>query len=142
MPVTLIGQIGAVCLVLAVTFAMLKGDEPERIGGGSLALTWFASMLIQGAGNWNGTDWGLFALDLVLLAILCGLAWKSSRAWPAWACGLQLLVIMSHIMTLTDVRPPIEAFYIVFNMAGFGVMLALAIGTFWAWQDRRAAEMK
>ena len=35
---TLYSQIGAAVMVVVVAFAFLKGDEPERIGGGAYAL--------------------------------------------------------------------------------------------------------
>jgi len=30
----------------------------------------------------------------------------------------------------------------VMNMAGYGVLIAIGVGTFWAWQDRRAANLE
>ena len=41
-------------------------------------------------------------------------------------------------MIMLNLRTPISAFYTVVNMTGYGIMLAIAIGTFWAWQERRA----
>jgi len=35
-----------------------------------------------------------------------------------------------------------NAFYTVTNLAAYGVMVSLAVGTFWAWQDRRAANLE
>lgn len=142
MPETLFGQIGAVFMVATCAFALLKGDEPERVGGGVFALTWFATLLIQRDGDLYSVQWGIFYLDLVLLAVFAGLAWKSHRAWPVWACAFQLLSVMGHIMNMTDMRPSIAAFYAVINLAAYGVMACLAVGTFWAWQDRRAAGLE
>jgi hypothetical protein len=34
------------------------------------------------------------------------------------------------------------AFYTVLNLAGYGILAAIAVGTFWAWQDRRAAGLE
>jgi hypothetical protein len=44
-------------------------------------------------------------------------------------------------MTL-DIRPSISSYYTVINLAGYGVLVALAVGTFWAWQERRAAGLE
>lgn len=142
MPETLFGQIGAVFMVATCAFALLKGDEPERIGGSVFALAWFASLLIQGDGDLYDLQWGIFYLDLALLAVFAGLTWKSRRAWPVWACAFQLLAVTGHIMNLTDLRPSMNAFYTVTNLAAYGVMVSLAVGTFWAWQDRRAANLE
>jgi hypothetical protein len=34
------------------------------------------------------------------------------------------------------------AFYTILNLAGYGVLLAIGLGTFWAWQERRAAGLE
>lgn len=142
MPETIIGQIGAAFMIAVCAFALLKGDEPERIGGSMFALAWFASLLIQGDGELYDIQWGIFYLDLVLLAVFAGLSWKSRRAWPVWACAFQLLAVMGHIMNMTDMRPPVASFLAVVNLSAYGVMACLAVGTFWAWQDRRAAGLE
>ena len=49
---------------------------------------------------------------------------------------------MSHIVYLFDVRPPIAAFYTVLNLSSYGILLTIGIGTFWAWQERRAAGLE
>ena len=142
MPETIYGQIGAVFMVATCAFALLKGDEPERIGGSVFALIWFASILVQSDGDLHSVQWGIFYLDLVLLAVFAGLVWKSRRAWTVWASAFQLLTVMGHIMNMTDLRPSIAAFYAVNNLAAYGIMACLAAGTFWAWQDRRAAGLE
>jgi hypothetical protein len=142
MPDTIIGQIGAVFMIAGCAFALLKGDEPERIAGGLFSLAWFASLLIQGDGELYDVQWGIFYLDLTMLTVLATLTWKSRRAWPVWACAFQLLAVTGHVMNMTDMRPPIAAFYAAINLSGLGVIASLAVGTFWAWQDRRAAGLE
>lgn len=139
---TLASQVGAVMAVAVVTFAFLKGDEPERLGAGAYVLGLFASLLVQDDGQLYGTQWGLLAIDSLFFAVCAGIAWKSRRSWPVWVCALQSLTIMSHILTTVDLRPSSAAFIAVINLASYGVMVALAVGTFWAWQDRRAAGLE
>lgn len=135
---TLASQIGAVIAVCVTAFAFLKGDEPERIGAGAYILGFLASLLVQDTGQLHGTNWFLMAIDVAMLTALAGLAWKTERAWPVWACALQSVIVLSHIMTIIDVRPPLYAFYAVINMASYGLLVSIAVGTFWAWQDRVA----
>ena len=129
-------------MVAVATFAFLKGDDPERIGAGGYLLAWFASLLTQGDGKLYDVQWGMFAIDMAVLAVFGGIAWKSHRAWPIWATALQLLVVMSHVMIMIDLRTPIASFYAVLNLAGYAILLCIAIGTFWAWQERRAAGLE
>ncbi len=139
---TLYSQVGAVFTVLVVAFAFLKGDEPEKIGAGAYAMGWVASMLVQDDGNLHGVQWSMLAVDVAMLSVLGGLVWKSRRAWTVWATALQLLVIASHAMMLIDRRPPVSAYYFVINLAAYGLLVAIAVGTFWAWQERRAAGLE
>ncbi len=139
---TLASQIGFAIAVLVTAFAFLKGDEPERVGAGAYMLGLFASQLVQDTGATGGVQWPLMAIDAVFLAVCVGLAWKSRRAWPVWVCALQSLVVMSHLLTLVDLRPPPAAFFTVLNLAGYGILVAMAVGTFWAWQERRAAGLE
>jgi len=81
-------------------------------------------------------------IDMIMLGVWVALAWKSRRSWPVWAAALQSLVSVSHVLTLVDIRPPASAFIAVINLASVGILLALAIGTFWAWQERRAAGLE
>lgn len=137
---TLYSQIGAAIAVVVVAFAFLRGDEPERVGAGAYVLGLLASLLVQDDSQLYGPQWGLFAVDLVMLAVYAALAWKSRRSWPVWASGLQSLAVMSHLLTVIDARPPSAAFYAVVNLASYGILLALALGVRRAWRDARAAE--
>lgn len=136
---TLYSQIGFAVVVAVAAFAFLKGDEPERVGAGAYLVAMLASLLVQNDSRLYGPQWGMMAVDVVMLAIYAGLAWKSRRAWPIWGVALQSLTVMIHLMTAIDPRPPIAAFYAVMNLAGYGILAAIAAGTFAAWQDRRAA---
>lgn len=136
---TLSSQIGAGIAALVVVFAFVKGDEPERLGAGAYGLSLLASLLVQDASTTDRTQWGLFAIDLIMLAVYGGLAWKSRRSWPVWASALQALIVTSHLLMVANLRPTIDAFYAAINLASYGIMVALAVGTFWAWQERRAA---
>lgn len=135
---TVYSQVGAAISVLILAFAFLKGDEPERIGGGAYLLGWFASLLVQDDSRLHHTQWGLMAVDVLMLSVFAALAWKSRRAWPVWACAFQALTVMSHILTMVDMRPPLASFYVVINLASLGILAALGAGTAQAWRDRRA----
>lgn len=139
---TLPTQIGAALTVAVGLFAFWKGDEPEKIGAGSYVFLWFATILIQKDRGISNLPWSMFALDTIMLVVLGALAWKSRRTWPVWASALQLLAVASHVMVFVDLRPSMTAFYTVLNIASYGVLLCIAVGSFWAWQERRAAGLE
>ncbi|KQY96636.1 hypothetical protein [Brevundimonas sp. Root1423] len=135
---TTYSQILTGLIVLVVSFALIKGDEPERIGGAAYALIMIAGVMTWEGGNVSLPAWGPMALDMLLLAVLVGLAFHSRRAWPVWAAAFQALIVTSHVMLAVDLRPPADAVAAVNNLANYGVLIAMAVGTFWAWQERRA----
>lgn len=139
---TIYSQVLLAVIVLSVGFALVKGDEPERLGAASYALVVLASVMIRDDSSLSLPRWGPMALDIVLLLIFGGIAWQSRRSWPLWAAAFQALIVTGHVMVVADLRPPGDAFAAVNNLANYGLLIALAIGTFWAWQERRAAGLK
>ncbi len=140
---TLYSQIGLLPMVLVGILAFTKGDEPERLAMGAYLLGWMAGMLLQDDGDLHA-NWqpALFALDVAMLMVFGGITWKFRRSWPIWAASLQLIIVMSHIVILFDFRPGMSAFYTVMNLASYGILLSIALGSFWAWQERRAAGLE
>lgn len=137
---TLHSQIGAGIAIFVVGFAFVAGGETERIGAGAYILSLLASLLVQQRAGFD-LDWTLMIIDVGMLAVYAGLTWKSHRAWPVWASALQALVVTSHVLKLMNVTPTAMAFTAVINLASYGILLALAVGTFWAWQEKRAASL-
>ena len=138
---TIYSQVGTAVTVLVVAFAFLKGDEPERLGAAAIVIVVLATIVIPESSGLSFPRWGLMSLDTVLLAVFAGLAWHSRRAWPVWAAGFQALIVTGHVLIIANLRPPSNAFATVINMSNYGLLIALAVGTFWAWQERRAANM-
>lgn len=135
-------QIGAAFVVLVCGFAFLKGDEPERIWAGAYILGWFASLLVQDNVASFPARMIFIGIDVVMLVVLVGLVWKARRSWPTWAAACQLIVVMSHLVAFTDLQSTQAAVITVISLAGYGVLVSLAIGTFWAWQERVAAGLE
>lgn len=140
---TLWSQIGLLPALLVGIFAFWKGGEAERLGMGAWILGWMAGMLLQQDGNlYQGFQFGLFVLDIVMLAVFAALTWRYRRSWPIWAGAFQLVILTSHIAFPLAKAASMTAFYTVLNVAGYGILAAIAVGTFWAWQDRRAAGLE
>lgn len=139
---TIYSQLVLVTAVLVVAFAFIKGDETERMGGAAYAMVFLAVVMIKGDTSLSLPRWGPMALETVLLVVFVGLAWQSRRTWPVWAASFQALIVTGYVLVALNLRPPPNAVAAVINMANYGLLGALAVGTFWAWQERRALELK
>ena len=140
---TLYVRLALLPMVVVAIFAFMKGDEPERLGMGAYLLGWLAALLLQDDGQlYKNFQWPMFVLDFSMAATFAYVVWQWRRTWTVWALAIQLLVVMSHVVFLFDVRPPIAAFYTVLNLSSYGILTTIGVGTFWAWQERRAAGLE
>jgi hypothetical protein len=140
--VTIYSQLILVTAALAVTFAFWKGDEPERMAAGAYALVFIGALMTPDSGDLSVPQRSLMAMDSVLLAAFVGLALHSRRTWLVWASAFQALIVTGHVLVAAHLRPPSDAFAAVINMSNYALLVALAVGTFWAWQERRAAGLE
>jgi hypothetical protein len=138
---TIYSQIVLAVAVLVVAFAFWKGDEPERMGAGAYAIVVLATTMIKGSASLSLPRWGVMGTEMVLLAVFIGIAWHSRRGWPVWAASFQALIVTGHVLVAANLRPAPNAVATVINLSNYGILIALAVGTFWAWQERRAAHM-
>lgn len=138
---TLYSQIGAILWLGVCAFALLKGDQPERVAGGALVIAWLATLAVHRDTvpiGYASTALLVMAVDVGLLLLLLGLSWRTDRNWPIWAAAFQSIVVLVHIVTLVDLRIRAIAYLSAQTVGTYGVLISLAIGTFWAWQTREA----
>lgn len=129
----------AVVVVAACGFAFAKGGRTERVFAAAYMISWLAVLACQAHPLFDDLfPWIVFGIDIALLGVYAALAWRGP-SWVVWATALQALGVASHIMNLFVVAPSVDAFYTVINLIGYGSMIALAVGTFWAWQERKAS---
>ncbi|CAN7227342.1 hypothetical protein [Brevundimonas sp. LjRoot202] len=138
---TIYSQLVAAAAVLVVLFGFWKGDEPERLGCGAYALVFLGALMVPESYDLGVAQWSVMAMDGVLLAVFLGLFFHSRRAWLVWASAFQALIVTVHILVAANLRPHYGAFAAAYNMSNYAVLIAMAVGTFWAWQERRAATM-
>ena len=138
---TIYSQLVLAAAVLVFSFALWKGDEPERMGAAAYALVYLGALMTPDSGNLSVPQWSLMAMDVVMLAVFIGLALHSRRSWLVWASAFQALIVTGHFLVAANLRPPSNAFATVINMSTYGLLIAMAVGTFWVWQERRVSSM-
>lgn len=133
--------IGAIFMVGMALFAFLKGGRPERLGAGAYLFAWFATIVMQESSGFRGVPLGMFLIDATLLCVFIAIAWRYRQSWPVWVCGLQLIVVMAHIMAFTGQAVSVSSLYTIMNLTGYLIIASIIAGTFYAWQERRAAAL-
>lgn len=138
MPEIVIAYASFAIVLAAAIFGFLKGDEPERIGAGAYALATFSTLLLQDEARLHEPQAALILIDAVMLVVYGALAWRSRRAWPAWAAAAQSVAVMAHGLMLANSGPSTLAFHEVVRLAGVAALSILCVGIVQAWRDRLA----
>ena len=89
--------------------------------------------------RWFDPQWGVFAIDLALLAVLLWLSLATDRVWVLFITAFQLLSVVTHLAILVDhsVAPlPYRRGLVIWSYLS---LVALAWG---AWQARRTTQVR
>ena len=128
-------------MLIMGALAFTVGGRPEKIGTGAYILAWLGTLAVHTYFPTRGIQWGMLAMDSAALIVFGALVWKSKRSWPVWACALQLLIVASHVMLIAYLPTPMLSFYTVVNLTAYGILIAIGFGIFFAWHEKRMAEM-
>lgn len=140
MPESVIAHAGFALVVLITIVGFLKGDEPERVGAGAYALALFSTLLLREQDQMDRFQFALILIDAAMLVVYGALAWKSRRAWPAWAAAVQTVAVTAHVLMIVRPGPSIPTLYEVVGLAHVAALGVLCIGVVQAWRDRAVAE--
>lgn len=90
-------QIGFLALVLATLWAAFRqGGMLERQVAVVLVIAALSSAFVQDA-NFQQIERGVLFIDVLILVYLAFVAIKTSKKWPAFACGFHICAVLTHI---------------------------------------------
>lgn len=81
--------------------AVWRGRDSERLAATGVLAGWALSMVVARSRS-NDTQWGIFAVDALLLLLFLWLALRSRRFWPLFVAAFQLLMVLTHFASILD----------------------------------------
>ena len=113
-------------VVCCVAFAI--GRWPERASSVALALNWIGCALGQDRRPHHHGQPVQLALDIVLTAFLLLLTAACNRTWLLWMSACVLLVVLTHLAVLLDLRFGQWTYITAYYVWSIGVLLSLGVG--------------
>lgn len=119
-------------LQLAVSgYAWWRGGHPERL---------VAVMLLAAAGatvlayspfqrRFVSVEYGVLAVDLVLLVTLCAIALYANRYWPLGIASLHLAAMIAHLGKLLEYSMSGWGYAFLLKLWAYPMLLTLVLGT-------------
>jgi len=133
---SVVTQLGAFAIAAVCLYAFVMGTWRERFG----AVIFSAAYVLTVGFGVTSTDH--IAAYLLVADVICLLGfyiacWKAQHPWPQWALLGQIICVAVDILTLLQFGIGRTVFLVVQTAAGWGVLLALLIGTIAAAKARR-----
>jgi hypothetical protein len=125
--------------VASCVYAVGRGGLPERIAGIALLVAYVLSLTAtQGSVHrFHAFEWGLFAIDLFLLAILVYLAHVAQRFWPLWMSAMQVISVLSHLPPAIKENILPWAYREAVSLWSYPMLGLLFAATYWHQQRQR-----
>jgi hypothetical protein len=128
-PDSIFSVIFGACLVASAVFAFIFGAKPERIGGGLLLASYAATIAIRTLSGASVPTFGWVAVDLTLAIGFGALAWRYNLFWAGVAAVFSTLLVAFEGSRAFNFPLSPYAYFSVLNLAGYGVVFAVAAGT-------------
>lgn len=139
MPQTLLSLIGLLAIVAVCTFTAVLGSRRGKVAALAVLASVVVSTVVQRlAANWDPV-WPLTAVDVLLLAILAGLAWRPRRGWPVWAVALQGLTVAIDLLRAAEIGMEPYTYLTAVNLSTYGLVAVIAYAGWAGRRGRRAS---
>ena len=119
---------GAAVVAVSCLAAVFRGGRAERLAALVFTLAYLLSVFAQDLHRFADPRVTVFAVDVVMLAFLVALAFRSDRWWVLFAAGFQGLAVLVHIAIIIDERVLGFAYSVGLNLTGYLVFGALTVG--------------
>lgn len=119
-------------LLLAIVYALVRGDKPERYAALMYMIAFAASALSAQLGSdlYHAINWGIVAIDIALAVSLGALALRANRYWTLWATSIQIVAIFAHLAKLLVPEIAAMAYEITLLVWSYAAIPVLMIATY------------
>jgi hypothetical protein len=119
-----------VMLYSSLAYAALLGGKTGKVGA---VIFFMANLLSVWATRinpeWAGTAYAVFMVDALCMVALMFLAFLSSRYWPIWALGLQIVTVATHCTTVIDPSILPASYQAIVAFWSIPILLIMVLGT-------------
>jgi hypothetical protein len=112
-------------------YALWRGGRPERFVAIIMLLGSFLSIPAAHmvATIWQSPEFGILAVDLVVLALLIFLLLLSDRFWPIWITAIQFVSVAIHFAVMVELTIVPRAYAMAQGFWAYPMLIVLMIGT-------------
>lgn len=135
---SLIPWISFAVAALICGFAIWKGDRWIRFVAIVYLAGWIATPFVAVRDPLQA-DWGIMAVDVVVMILLVWASIRARRLWSAFAAACQMMSVASHVVSIIDLRIYIATLIAGLTLLSYGVLVALLVATLVSLRRRRVA---
>lgn len=123
-----------IVLVAACSYAGWQGGWPERAGAAIMVAGSILTPVMASHTEWRSPEYGIFIVDLLMLAAFVNLALYCDRFWPIWVTSFHLIAVTIHVAKLAEPSVAALAYANAAAFWAYPMLVILAVGT---WNHRR-----
>jgi hypothetical protein len=131
--------VGPAALAGLAVAALTRGGLEERLATGGLIANVVLTRFLRDY-SWPHVQWTAFALDILFLALLFGIALRSARYWPLAATAFQLLAVITHIAMMVDRTVHPWAYISAIVIWTYLLITTLSVAVWNSWRTKRYSE--
>jgi hypothetical protein len=120
-----------ILLIGSSGYALWRGGAPERIVALALLGAFAATLLSYTAlaQRFTSVEYGILVVDIILMAVLAGVALLADRGWPLLLAGLHLSTLGAHAVKLFEPGMIRVTYAVMIAFWSYPMLIGLAIGT-------------
>jgi len=122
-------------------FAWFRGGVTERRVATAMFIAVIATTTTDVFGtHWQGPNWGVITVDVILMIVLVVIARQSTRFWPIWTAASQLGGCLAHLPAILNPEIPKHLYGATQPFWIWPLMTSLLIGVLSVHRLRRMQE--